>query len=167
MFVGDMAFDAISQSVLAAVCIANAVRVGLFGFGQSTYAKPSPESPRIKPSPRAGTPSREEQQQRLSSPFSLPSLPASDSKVRTAKIVSPAIAAYHEAALAAQERDEPWHLHHPPLHLPTTEGEGLGMGMAARSEKMGRPWSGRLSHRGGSSSTTSPATKQVVKCSVM
>ena len=63
---------------------------------------------------------------------------------------------------AMQEQDEPYHLHHPSLHLPTNEGEE---GMAAEpGPKSGRPRSGPLSRR--SASSSSGHVKQV-KCSVM
>lgn len=62
---------------------------------------------------------------------------------------------------AMQEQDEPYHLHHPSLHLPTNEGEE---GMAAEpGPKGGRPRSGPLSRR---SASSSGHVKQV-KCSVM
>lgn len=170
---GEMAWQAVHQSAVAAACILSAVRVGLLGFGPS-YKTPSPGSPRVKPrkpSPRAATPAplssgggvmpqqegkiaEEEREASPRSVFSLPPLSAPESKTPATKAaVSP----------AAEEKDEPYHLHHPSLHQPTYEG--LGGGLAAKPEMTPRLQSGRvLSQRGG----TSPGgPKQVVKCSVM
>lgn len=171
---GEIAWEAIHQSAVAAACIVSAIRVGILGFGPS-YKKPSPESPRIKhgkpsaraatfaPLPTGGGVMSQQQQQEVKiaekefsprSVFSLPPLPAPQSKTPSTKAVSP----------AAEERDQAYHLHHPPLHTPMYEGLGGGMA-AGKPEMTPRPWSGRVLSQSGRTSPGGP--KRVVKCSVM